>query len=185
DQDDPEWYEARQKIIVTMDSMGPGLAPNVMRDTYEEWEEHREVMIDRCEECHSESYARRELEKSDDLLRESDLLMANLIDLTNMLYDDGVIDNITRFGMYREGTANRFSAYMGAFHNSAKFAWDEGYLALAQTIVGERDAAIEAKKISMMLPMIQNSLFPMSTAGVILGALGVLMISWYWYKNRS
>ena len=185
DQDDPEWYEARQKIIVTMDSMGPGLAPNVMRDTYEEWEDLRENMIDRCEECHSESYARRELEKGDNLLRESDLLMANLIDLANMLYDDGVIDNMTRFGIYREGTANRFSAYMGGFHNSAKFAWDEGYLALAQTLVSERDAAIEAKKISMMLPMIQDNLLPLSTAGVVLGVIGIAMISWYWYKNRT
>ena len=170
DQDDPEWYKARQKIVTTMETMGPALAPEVMRDSYEEWETLREDMIDRCEMCHSESFARRELEKGDDLLRESDIAMAHLIDLANVLYDIRVIDDKTRFSIYREGTAHRFSTFMGGFHNSAKYAWDEGYLALAQTLIGERDAAIA---------------HVLNIAGVVLGVIGIILISWYWYKNRA
>ncbi|MFC1802450.1 hypothetical protein ACFL0D_00620 [Thermoproteota archaeon] len=170
DQDDPEWYEARQKIITTMKTMGPALAPNVMRETYEEWETLREEMIDRCEMCHSESYSIRELEKADDLLREADIAMARLIDLTNILYRFRIIDARTRFSFYREGTEHRFSVYMGGFHNSAKYAWDEGYLALAQTLIGKRDAAISH---------IYNS------AGVFLGIIGLVLILLYWYKNRA
>ena len=40
------------------------------------------------------------------------------------------IDDRTRFGLYRDSTAHRFSAYMGGFHNSPEHAWDEGYEAL-------------------------------------------------------
>ena len=170
DQDDPEWYNARQKIITTLESMGPALAPNVMRESYEEWETLREDMIDRCTECHSESYTRRELEKGDDLLREADIAMAHLIDLANLMYKLRVIDDKTRFTIYREGTAHRFSAYMGGFHNSPKYAWDEGYLALAQTLIGERDAAIQ---------------HVFNSAGIILGIIGIALISFYWYKNRT
>ena len=170
DQDDPEWYKARQKIITTMETMGPALAPNVMRDSFEEWEELREEMISRCEMCHSESFSRRELKKGDDLLREADIAMAHLIDLANILHGTGIIDDKTRFSMYREGTAHRFSTFMGGFHNSAKYAWDEGYLALAQTLIGERDAAIE---------------HVWDIAGVVLGVIGISLVSWYWYKNRA
>ena len=59
---------------------------------------------------------------------------------------------------------------MGGFHNSEKYAWDEGYLALAQTLIGERDAAI-ARVLSF--------------AGVVLGIIGIALVSWYWYKNRT
>ena len=70
-----------------METMGPALAPDVMRESYTEWEELREDMIDRCELCHSESYSMRELQKGDDLLRETDIAMARLIDLANILFN--------------------------------------------------------------------------------------------------
>ena len=59
---------------------------------------------------------------------------------------------------------------MGGFHNSPKYAWDEGYLALAQTLIGERDAAIQ---------------HVFNSAGIILGIIGIALISFYWYKNRT
>ncbi len=177
DQDDPEWAEARAKVKQTLETMGPALAPNVMRSTFAEWQSAREEMVARCAQCHAESWARRELEKGDALLREADLAQAKVIDLANKLYGDELIDEQTRFSIYRESTAHRFSAYMGGFHNSDNYAWDRGYLALVQGIVAERDQAIKTKKLSI----IQWSL--LSIAGLFVAVIGVLLVLWFRFRS--
>ncbi len=174
DQDDPEWTEARAKVKQTLETMGPALAPNVMRSSFSEWQSARQEMIERCTTCHAESYARREMEKSDALLREADLAQANVIDLANRLYDDGLIDDKTRFSIYRESTAHRFSTFMGGFHNSANYAWDRGYLELVSGIVAERDTAIKLKKLSI----IQN----LSIAGLAIALGSLFLVFWHRFK---
>ena len=151
DEDDPEWFEARAKIIKTLETMGPAHAPEIMRSSRAEWQSARDEMIARCEMCHAESFVEREMLKSDALLREADLAKSKAIDIADMLYNDNLIDDKTRFGIFREATAHRFATYMGGFHNSANYAWDEGYLGLVSGIVAERDNAIRTKKLSIIL----------------------------------
>ena len=173
EEQDEEWMEARAAIKSTLEVMGPATAPEVMRGSYEEWFAVREEMIERCSACHAESYARRELEKGDALLREADLAKAKIIGLANMQFEEGLIDEMTRFGIYREATAHRFSTYMGGFHNSANFAWDEGYLAMVTGLVHERDSLIERKKLSMIRGKM-GQIVPMSIAGLAIAILGLL-----------
>lgn len=182
DEDDEEWYEARAKIKNTLETMGPATAPEVMRSSYKEWEKVREEMIDRCSECHAESYARRELEKGDQLLREADLAKAKIIDIANRKFDEGLIDERSRFGIYREATAHRFSTYMGGFHNSANFAWDEGYLELVSGIVAERDSMIQKKKLSMIRQKM-GQIFPLAVSGLVIAAAALFSILWVMIRN--
>ena len=181
DQDDPEWTEARAKVKQTLETMGPALAPEVMRSSFAEWQSAREEMVSRCAQCHAESWARRELEKGDALLREADLAQANVIDLANMLYDNELIDERTRFSIYRESTAHRFSAYMGGFHNSANYAWDRGYLALVQGIVAERDQAIETKKLSVIREKV-GQLMILGITGLSIAIISVLLVLWFRFR---
>ena len=161
----------------TLEIMGPATAPEVMRTSYEEWEATREEMIQRCTSCHAESYARREPAKGDALLREADLAKAKVIDIANMQFDEGIIDDRSRFSIYREATAHRFSAYMGGFHNSANYAWDEGYLELVSGIVAERDHLVVQKKLSMIRGKM-GQIMPLSIAGLALASASLLFALW-------
>jgi hydroxylamine dehydrogenase len=184
DEDDPEWSEARAKVKKALEIMGPAQAPEIMRATYEEWEAAREEMVARCTECHSESYARRDLEKGDALLREADIAKARIIDVADMLYDDGLIDDMTRFGMYREATSHRFAAFMGGFHGSPNHAWDEGYLELVSGAVAARDGAIVQKKLSVIQGKLPQFLgFGIAgVVGLVIALVAVALV--FWFRHR-
>jgi hypothetical protein len=176
---DEEWAVAREKVRTALEIMGPATAPFVARESMDEWTEIRETMILRCKECHAESFARSELEKGDLLLREADIAKANIIDIANKQYNEGLIDEKTRFSIYREATAHRFSTYMGGFHNSAKYAWDEGYLALVGNTIAERDNLMVEMKLHMIRGKM-GQVLPLSIAGlavaVCAAAAGVIAI---------
>ncbi len=184
DEDDKEWFEARAKIKNTLEIMGPATAPEVMRASYEEWQATREDMIARCSTCHAESYARRELEKGDALLREADLAKAKIIDIANMQFEEGLIDDKTRFSIYREATAHRFSAYMGGFHNSANYAWDEGYLELVSGIVAERDHLIVTKKLSVIRSKM-GQIMPIGITALAVALVSIFLVLWVLIRNRK
>ncbi len=141
-------------------------------------------MIERCSACHAESYARRELAKGDALLREADLAKAKIIDIANMQFEEGSIDDMTRFSIYREATAHRFSAYMGGFHNTANFAWDEGYLELVSGIVAERDNLIVTKKLSIIQGKI-GEILPIGIAGLAVALVSISLVIWMLIRNRK
>lgn len=177
DHDDEEWLDARAKVRQTLEIMGPAMAPAVMRESMDEWQYWRDDMVSRCAQCHAESYVLRELAKGDALLREADLLKAKIIDVADWLFEDGLIDEQTRFGIYRESTAHRFATFMGGFHNSALYAWDKGYLGLASDIVNVRDGAINTKKLSVIRGKIGQLTGLAGGSGLLaLGALGAIYI---------
>jgi len=57
----------------------------------ESWEKERNKMIAVCSGCHSEVYARQQLEMGDAILQKSDRLMAEAIETVAALYRDGII----------------------------------------------------------------------------------------------
>jgi hypothetical protein len=58
----------------------------------EPWQAERDKMIAVCSDCHSENYAREELAKGDDMIREADELMAEAIRIVAGLYQDGLLE---------------------------------------------------------------------------------------------
>ncbi len=55
------------------------------------WEKERNKMLKTCTQCHSESYAREQLEMGDAILGKADRLMAEGIETVAALYKDGII----------------------------------------------------------------------------------------------
>jgi len=51
-------------------------AADIARLDQESWQKERDKMIKICSDCHSENFAKLELEKGDDMIREADRLMA-------------------------------------------------------------------------------------------------------------
>jgi hydroxylamine dehydrogenase len=181
DDDDYEWTEARDKVKQALVIMGPARAPEIMRGSMAEWQYWRNDMVVRCSQCHAESYVLRELARGDALLREADLMKAKIIDVANMLFEDGLIDEKTRFAIYRESTAHRFATFMGGFHNSALYAWDKGYLGLASDIVHVRDDAINTKKLSI----IRGKMAQLTGMAAGSGLLAILALAFGFYNRRA
>ena len=66
-------------------------ALDMARLDQESWETERNKMIKICSGCHSEQYARTQLESGDAILQKADRLMAEAITTVAGLYEDGII----------------------------------------------------------------------------------------------
>ncbi len=66
-------------------------AADLARLTQEDWQYERDRMIKVCSDCHSEEFARGELEKGDMMIQKADSLMASAIRVVDGLYKDGII----------------------------------------------------------------------------------------------
>lgn len=99
--DDEQWTKDRVTILQALgvlDLKGNATAlldvikaADVARLTQEAWDTERNKMIKTCGDCHSEKFAKAELEKGDKMIREADHLMAEAINIVGDLYKDKVI----------------------------------------------------------------------------------------------
>lgn len=100
--EDPEWAEARATVLQALGLLDPDGEPterfeaikalDMARLTEAEWAREREQMLGVCGGCHSRNFARAELKKGDDMIREADLLMAEAIRIISGLYQEGLLD---------------------------------------------------------------------------------------------
>ena len=99
--EDKQWASDRATILQglgVLDSAGNPTgrldvvkAADVARLTQESWQAERDKMIKTCNQCHSVNFAKAELAKGDDMIREVDHLMAEAIRVVAGLYKDGII----------------------------------------------------------------------------------------------
>jgi hypothetical protein len=99
--DDKQWAADRATILQALGVLDPAGKPtarldvvkaaDVARLTQEDWQRERDKMVKTCNRCHSANFARRELEKGDQMIREADRLMAEAIRIVVGLYKDGVL----------------------------------------------------------------------------------------------
>ncbi len=64
---------------------------DVARLRQDTWQAERDKMLKTCHECHSMSFAIRELGKGDEMIRSADHLMAEAIRIVAALYQDGLL----------------------------------------------------------------------------------------------
>jgi len=156
--EDSTWAADRVTILKALGVLDPAGEPtgrldavkaaDVARLTQEDWEREREEMIRICGECHSSNFAREELIKGDEIIREADHLLAEAIRVIAELYEDGILrtpeyyahpypDLLTfhdaptpieqkLFVMHLE---HRMRAFQGAFHANPDYSlwygWSE------------------------------------------------------------
>jgi hypothetical protein len=122
-------------------------------------------MIRTCGECHSENFAKAELQKGDDLIREADQLLAEAIRTIAALYKDGVLmkpENYTYafpdlltfhdaptpieqrlFVMHLE---HRMRTFQGAFHNNPDYSLWYGWSEMKRDLAEIKQMAAEMRK---------------------------------------
>jgi len=100
--EDEEWWNDRVTILQALGVLDPKGNPTarldvvdkaqVARLTAEGFDREREKMIAVCSQCHSENFAKNELEKGDAIIRRGDELLAEAIRIVAGLYEDGILE---------------------------------------------------------------------------------------------
>ncbi len=175
--EDEQW-KADRAIILTalnvLDSAGNPTgrldvvkAADVARLTQEEFDAERNRMIAVCSECHSENFARGELEKGDDMIREADHLMAEAIRIVAGLYSDGILEKPVSYNdvfpdllafhdaptsieqkLFIMFLKHRMRAFQGTFHANPDYALWYGWSEMVMDLTEIREIAKDLREKS-------------------------------------
>jgi len=161
--DDEGWAKDRATILQALGVLDPEGKPtgrvevvkaaDVARLTEEAWTEERAEMLAICNRCHTSAFARNELEKGDEMIREADRLMARAIRVVAGLYADGVIEKPETYAypfpdlltfhdapteveqrLFVMFLKHRMRAFQGAFHANPDYALWYGWSELQQDV---------------------------------------------------
>ncbi|UCG67100.1 MAG: cytochrome C [Deltaproteobacteria bacterium] len=162
--EDKQWAEDQTTILKALGVLDPEGKPTARLDivkaadmarlTEEDWKNEREKMIKRCKKCHSENYAREELERGDRMIQRADRLMAQAINIVADLYKDGILKKPDNYSyaypdflhFYRTGGSHieqvllkmylkhRMRTYQAGFHVNPDYAYWYGWAAMTKDL---------------------------------------------------
>jgi mono/diheme cytochrome c family protein len=171
--EDPKWAADQATILQALGVLDPDGKPtarldvvkaaDVARLDQESWQKGRDQMLKTCSGCHSATFAKEQLQKGDDMIREADRLMAEAIRIVAGLYKDGILpkpqgyahafpDLLTfhdaptvveqkLFVMFLE---HRMRAFQGTFHANPDYALWYGWSEMKRSLteIKEEDARL-------------------------------------------
>lgn len=173
--EDKQWASDRVTILQGLGVLDPDGKPtgrldvvkaaDVTRLTQEAWQKERDKMIKTCNRCHSVNFAKAELEKGDQIIKESDRLMAEAIRIVADLYKDGILpkpknyaypfpDLLTfhdaptvieqkLFVMFLE---HRMRTFQGTFHANPDYALWYGWSEMQRSLTEIKEMAKEIRE---------------------------------------
>ncbi len=173
--DDKQWTSDRATILQGLGVLDPDGKPtgrldvvkaaDVARLTQESWQKERDKMIKTCNRCHSVNFAKGELTKGDQMIKEVDRLMAEAILTVAGLYKDGILpkpknyaypfpDLLTfhdaptvieqkLFVMFLE---HRMRAFQGTFHANPDYALWYGWSEMQRDLTEIKEMAAEMRE---------------------------------------
>lgn len=177
---DNQWAADRAVILQALGVLDPQGKPterlevvkgaDVARLTQEAWQQERDRMLDVCSKCHSESYARGELEKGDEMIRQADRLMAEAIRVVAKLYEDELLRPPANYAaafpdllafhdaptpveqrLFVMFLKHRMRAFQGVFHANPDYALWYGWSELQQDLTDIRAMAEDLRFRRSML----------------------------------
>lgn len=173
--DDEQWKADRVTILQALGVLDPEGKPterlktvkaaDVARLNEKDWQRERDKMTNICHQCHSANFAKAELAKGDEMIKDADHLMAEAIRTIAALYKDGLLakpknyayafpDLLTfhdaptvieqkLFVMYSE---HRMRTFQGTFHANPDYALWNGWSAMQQDLTEIKTLADELRK---------------------------------------
>jgi uncharacterized CHY-type Zn-finger protein len=172
--EDEQWAADRATVLKGIGVLDPEGNPtglldvvkgaDVARLTQEAWQAERDKMLAVCSDCHSENFAKAELEKGDDMIRNADRLMAEAINIVADLYKDGIIEKPESYPyaypllltfhdaptsieqkLFKMFLEERNRTFQGTFHANPDYALWYGWSAMQQSLGEIRDMAEEMR----------------------------------------
>jgi cytochrome c553 len=173
--EDKAWAADRTTILQGLGVLDPDGKPTarlevvkaakVARLTQEDWQAQRDKMLKTCNQCHSYNFAKGELEKSDQLIRVADGLMAEAIRIVAGLYKDGLLAKPTYYAddfpdllafhdaptpieqrLFVMFLEHRMRAFQGSFHANPDYALWYGWSEMKRDLTEIQDLAAEMRK---------------------------------------
>ena len=173
--EDPQWSADRATILQglgVLDADGKPTArleavkaADIARLDQASWQKERDRMVAVCGKCHSSTFAKEQLARGDDMIREVDHVMAEGIRTVAGLYKDGVLpkpaayagpfpDLLTfhdaptvieqkLFVMYLE---HRMRAFQGTFHGNPDYALWYGWSEMIRDLSEIKSLAAEMRR---------------------------------------
>jgi hypothetical protein len=177
--EDKQWAADRVTILQGLGVLDPEGKPtarlevvkaaDVARLTQEDWQKERDKMVKTCNRCHSVNFAKGELAKGDQMIKDIDRLMAEAIRMVAALYKDGILEKpknyaypfpdlltfhdaptpveLELFVMFLE---HRMRSFQGTFHANPDYAlwygWSEMQRSLTEIKHMAEDMREKAKK---------------------------------------
>ncbi len=170
---DPEWLGYRQKILIALGVLDPDGQPTarlevvkvgkLARLSSEEWQAERDRMVNVCANCHARSFAQQNLAAADSIIKESDKLMAEAIDIVEGLYKGGIIErpkdrppvpDLLRFyevkypieqKLYVMFLEHRMRSFQGAFHMNPDYQHWYGWAEMKRDLAEIREEAAQLR----------------------------------------
>jgi hypothetical protein len=173
--EDEQWAADRVTILKALGVLSPDGEPTgrlevvkqaqVARLTQEDWQAERDKMLKTCNQCHSMNFARTELEKGDDMIRQADRLMAQAIDVVAGLYQDEVIPKPEGYAyaypdlltfhdaatpvetkLHEMHLEFRMRTFQGTFHANPDYATWYGWAAMKKALTEIKYMAAEMRE---------------------------------------
>lgn len=171
-----KWAGDRATILQALGVMDPEGKPtarlevvkagDVARLNEDDWQKERDQMVKTCNRCHSVNFVKGELSKGDQMIAETDRLMAEGIRIVADLYKDGILAQPKSYAypfpdllafhdaptvieqkLFVMFLEHRMRAFQGTFHANPDYAlwygWSE--LQMSLTEIKEKAAELRAK----------------------------------------
>ena len=174
--EDEQWAADQVTILQALGVLDPEGQPtarldvvkaaDVARLTQEDWQRERDKMLAICGDCHSENFARAELAKGDDMIREADHLLAEAIRIIVALYADGVLEKPAAYAhgfpdllyfhdaatgieqrLFEMHLKHRMRAFQGVFHANPDYALWYGWSEMVRDLTEIRERAEELRRV--------------------------------------
>jgi hypothetical protein len=172
--EDKQWAADQTTILQALGVLDPEGKPtgrldvvkaaDVARLTQEDFDRERNKMIATCGGCHSENFAKAELEKGDQMIRQVDRLLAEAITIIADLYKDGILEKPEGYAsafpdlltfhdsptpienqLFVMHLKHRMRAFQGTFHANPDYALWYGWSEMKRDIVEIREMAKEMR----------------------------------------
>jgi len=140
-------------------------AADVARLDQESWQKERDKMLAICNRCHSGNFARIEMEKGDEMIKEADYLLAQAIRTITGLYKDGLLERAEGYTydfpdlltfhdaptvieqkLFEMHLKHRMRAFQGVFHQNPDYALWYGWSELRRDLTEINTLAAEMRE---------------------------------------
>lgn len=140
-------------------------AADVARLTQEDFDRERNKMLSTCGECHSANFAKAELEKGDQMIKETDRLLAEAIRIIADLYKDGTLPKPESYAyafpdllyfhdaptvieqrLFEMHLKHRMRAFQGTFHANPDYALWYGWSEMQRDLTDIKEMAHQLRR---------------------------------------
>ncbi|MCP4106769.1 MAG: cytochrome C [Desulfobacteraceae bacterium] len=140
-------------------------AADVARLTQESWQKERDKMTNTCNKCHSVNFAKAEMKKGDQMIKDADHLLAEAIHIIAALYKDKVLDKPKSYAypfpdlltfhdapttieqkLFEMHLKHRMRTFQGTFHSNPDYALWYGWSEMKRDLTEIKTLASEMRE---------------------------------------